>query len=51
MLKKRIINLVIAAAIIAGVAGGTGIVADELGFAVTSQAHACASSGGSGGGC
>ena len=49
MLKKRIINLVIAAALIAGLVGGTGIVADELGFEVTSQAQAghC----GGGGGC
>lgn len=46
MLKKRIINLVIAAALIAGVVGGTGIVADELGFAVTSQAQAQSCSGG-----
>jgi hypothetical protein len=46
MLKKRIINLVIALALLAAVVGGSGIVADELGFAVTGQAYACGGSGG-----
>ncbi len=48
MFKKRIINVVIALALLAGVVSGTGIFADELGLSVTQQAHAC--SGGSGGG-
>lgn len=51
MLKKRIVNWVIAIALIAGVVGGTGIVADQLGLAVTAQAHACATGSSSGGGC
>ena len=46
MLKKRIINLVIAIALLATVIGSSGIVADELGLAVTGQAYACTGSGG-----
>jgi hypothetical protein len=46
MLKKRIINLVIALALLATAIGGSGIIADELGFAVTGQAYACGSGGG-----
>ena len=49
LLRKRIVNLVIAVALLAAVVGGSGIVADELGLAVTSQAHAQSCS--SGGGC
>ena len=51
MLKKRIINFVVALALLAGVAGGVGIFGDELGLAVTSSAHACQSSSSGGGGC
>ena len=51
MLKKRIINFVVALALLAGVVGGVGVVGDELGLAVTSPAHACQSGSGSGGGC
>jgi hypothetical protein len=46
MLKKRIINLVIAIAMLVAVVGGSGIVADELGFAMTGQAYACGCGGG-----
>lgn len=48
MLKKRIINLVIAIALLTALVGGSGIVADALGFAVTGQAYACSGSGGGG---
>ena len=51
MFKKRIVNWVIAIALIAGVVGGTGIVADSVGLAVTAQAYACSTGSGSGGGC
>ena len=47
MLKKRIISLVIAVALIAGIVGGGGIVADELGMGVTGQAQASSCGGGS----
>ncbi len=46
MFKKRIINVVLALALLAGVVSGTGIFADELGLSFTSQAHACSGSGG-----
>ena len=48
MLKKRNINWVIAATLLVAV---TGIVADQLGLPVTTQAHACATGGAGGGGC
>ena len=51
MLKKRIVHWIIAAALLVAVTGGGGLAADQLGLAVTAQAHACASSGASGGGC
>ncbi|MBN1993746.1 MAG: hypothetical protein JW953_13675 [Anaerolineae bacterium] len=51
MLKQRIIKLVIGLALLVAVAGGTGIVVDSLGASITSPAHACNSSGTSGGGC
>ena len=50
MLKKRIIAVVMGLALLAAVAGSSGIVADSLGLSVTSQVHAC-EVGGSGGGC
>lgn len=49
MLKNRIIRAIVAVALLAAVAG-TAPVADALGLAVTSQAHAC-NAGSSGGGC
>ncbi len=51
MLKKRIIAVMAGLALLAAVVGSSGIVADELGLAVTSPAHACPASSGSGGGC
>jgi hypothetical protein len=51
MLKKRIIAVVAGLALLAAIAGSAGIVADEMGLAVTSSAHACVASGSSGGGC
>jgi hypothetical protein len=51
MLKKRIINVVVALALLAGVVGGMGIAADALGLPATSQVQACTSSSSSGGGC
>ena len=51
MLKKRNINWVIAATLLVAVTGGDGIVADQLGLPVTTQAHACATGGAGGGGC
>jgi hypothetical protein len=51
MLKKRIVALVTGLALLLAVAGASGVVADSLGFATTSPAHACPASGGSGGGC
>jgi hypothetical protein len=51
MLKKRIIAVVVGLALLAAVVGSSGIMADELGLAGTSPAHACNSTGTSGGGC
>ena len=49
MLKKRIVNMVVALAFLATVVGASTIVADELGQNVTPQAFACNT--GSGGHC
>jgi hypothetical protein len=51
MLKKRIVNLVIAMALLAAVVGGSGVVADSFGLSTTPRAYACPASGGGGGGC
>jgi hypothetical protein len=51
MLKKRIIAVLTGLALLAAVAGLSGVVADSLGLPVTSQVHACNVSSGSGGGC
>jgi len=51
LLKQRIIKVIVGLALLAAVAGSTGIVADSLGHSVTPQVHACASGGTSGGGC
>lgn len=51
MLKKRLIGVVVGIALLAAVAGSSGIAADALGLHVTAQAHACQASGTSGGGC
>lgn len=51
MLKKRILSVITGLALLAAVAGSTGIVADSLGLAVTPHVSACNSSGSAGGGC
>jgi hypothetical protein len=51
MLKKRIINWLIAATLLVAVTGGGGLVADQLGLPVTAQAHACSTGSAGGGGC
>lgn len=51
MLKKRIVNWVIVAALLIAVTGGVGIVADQLGLPVTAPAYACPAGSGGGGGC
>lgn len=50
MLKKRLIAIVAGIALLAMVAGSSGIVADSLGLEGTTAAHACDASG-AGGGC
>jgi hypothetical protein len=49
--KKRIVAVIAGLALLAAVAGSSGIVADSMGLSVTSPAHACNSGGASGGGC
>ena len=51
MLKKRIIAVMAALALLLAVVGSTGIVADSLGQSVTTPAFACPNPGGAGGGC
>jgi hypothetical protein len=51
MLKQRIIRVVVGLALLVTVTGSSGMVADSIGVSVTSPAHACSSSGASGGGC
>lgn len=51
MLKKRITAVLAGLALLAAVAGSTGIVADAVGLPVTAPPHACSNNGGSGGGC
>lgn len=51
MLKKRLVAVLAGLALLAAVAGSTGIVADSFGLALTPPAHACNNGGGSGGGC
>jgi hypothetical protein len=50
MLKKRVVAFVTSLALLLAVAGASGVVADSLGFDVTSPAHAC-NPASSGGGC
>lgn len=49
MLKKRIIAVLAGLALLAAVAGSSGIVGDAFGLDGTSLAYACNNSGGSGG--
>jgi hypothetical protein len=51
MLKQRIVRVMVGLALLAAVAGSSGIIADSLGAPATSPAHACNGSGTSGGGC
>lgn len=51
MLKQRLFSVLAGLAMLAAVAGSSGIVADWLGLQVTPQAHACQEPSGSGGGC
>ncbi len=51
MLKKRIFAIVAGLALLAAVAGSSGIAADWLGLSVTPQVHACNDTSGAGGGC
>jgi hypothetical protein len=54
MLKRRIVAWLTGIALLAAVAGASGIVADSLGLAVTPTANACngpGHGGGGGGGC
>lgn len=49
--KKRIIAALTGIALLLAVTGMSGVAADSLGLSVTSPAHACQPTGGSGGGC
>ena len=49
MLKKRLIAVVAGLALLAAVAGSSGLVADAMGLAWTPETHACG--GGGGGDC
>ena len=49
MLKKRIVAVLAGLALLAAVAGSSGIVGDTLGLDGTSPAYACNSGSGSGG--
>ena len=51
MLKKRNINWVIAATLLAANTGGVGIGADELGLPITALAYTCPTGGAGEGGC
>ena len=50
MFKQRMFKVITALALLAALAGGSGILADTLGFELTPQAHASDCPGG-GGGC
>lgn len=51
MLKKRLIAVITGIALLLAVTGLSGVAADSLGLSVTTPAHACTPSSGSGGGC
>lgn len=51
MLKNRIIAVVTSIALLMAATTLTGVVADSLGYLVTSQVHACNTGSHSGGGC
>ena len=50
-LKKRIIAIAAATALLLTVTGISGVVVDSLGYVVTSPAHACNTGSSGGGGC
>lgn len=50
-MKKRIIAVVAGIALLLATTGISGVVADTLGYTITSPVHACNSSGSAGGGC
>ena len=51
MLKRRLIAVIAGLALLAFIAGSSGIVVDSLGISVTSPVHACQDPSGAGGGC
>jgi len=51
MFKKRVLSVLTGLALLAAVAGSTGIVNDWLGWPAATPAHACNDPGGAGGGC
>ena len=51
MLKNYVAKIVIGFAFVVALTTGGGIVAEEMGMTITSEAHACESPGSSGGGC
>ena len=51
MLKQRIVKVLVGLALLAAVAGSSGIVADSLGLPLTAPAHACQDPSSGGGGC
>lgn len=51
MIKKRIITVIVALALMAAATGASGIVSDSLGLSITSSVFACDSESTSGGGC
>ena len=48
MLKRKLFALITGISLMIAVAGASGIVADSLGFEMTTEAHACSGSGGGG---
>jgi len=50
-MKHRLVVVFAALALLFGVMGTSGIVADALGHSWTPQAHACSGNGSGGGGC
>ena len=48
MLKQRIVSVIVGIALLLGITGAAGVVADSMGGSFTPQAYAC---GGSGGDC
>ena len=51
MIRKRLVSLFVAFALLLGAVGASGIVADSLGMTLTPAAFACQYGDGVGGGC